>query len=376
MATRTLTDTATVTWDEATANQVKGNVPDDAIANAKLANVPTATIKGRASGGTGDPEDLTAAQARTVLGLLATVTFGTQNSIQGVLNLAGPAAGSFGGKLVANTIGAGTRNIEYFCGGWGEGFGTALGVFRSAVTGPVTVDLCPNGAAAISGIDICSTDVTADIANFEALEINKSTTNAHVGTKKAGTGTVRNLDIQKNGGNLVLASGGAASIFDISAAGAGQIKFPATQNPSADANTLDDYEEGTWTPTLTFQTPGDLNVVYDIRTGVYTKIGRLVTAAYFVRTTTFTHTTAAGVSQISGLPFTSANVTNQDAYGACGWQGITKANYTNVLGGLAANASTMFFTISGSAQALALVAFGDMPTGGTVRYSGALAYVT
>jgi len=30
----------------------------------------------------------------------------------------------------------------------------------------------------------------------------------------------------------------------------GQIKFPATQNSSADANTLDDYEEGTWTPTL------------------------------------------------------------------------------------------------------------------------------
>src|SRR4030066_820181 len=30
----------------------------------------------------------------------------------------------------------------------------------------------------------------------------------------------------------------------------GQIKFPATQNASADANTLDDYEEGTFTPTL------------------------------------------------------------------------------------------------------------------------------
>lgn len=29
------------------------------------------------------------------------------------------------------------------------------------------------------------------------------------------------------------------------------IKFPATQSASSDANTLDDYEEGTWTPTLT-----------------------------------------------------------------------------------------------------------------------------
>lgn len=303
-------------------------------------------------------------------------TLGAQNVTQGVLTLAGPPSGSFGGKIVLNTIGAGTRHTEFFTGGWGESFNVALGVFRSSVSGPVALDLCPNGSPAISGIDICSTDVTADIANFEALEINKSTTNAHVGTKKAGTGTVRNLDIQKNGGDLILASSGAASIFDISAAGAGQIKFPATQNASADANTLDDYEEGTFTPTLTFQTPGNLNVVYDIRVGAYTKIGRLVIASYFVRTTTFTHTTATGVSQISGFPFTSANVANQDAYGAAGWQGITKANYTDLLGGLAANSSTMFFTISGSGQAIAIVAFGDMPTGGTVRYSGTLSYVT
>ena len=34
-------------------------------------------------------------------------------------------------------------------------------------------------------------------------------------------------------------------LTDISAATSGQIKFPATQNASADANTLDDYEEGT-----------------------------------------------------------------------------------------------------------------------------------
>lgn len=50
---------------------VAASVGDNSITNAKLADVPTATIKGRTTAGTGDPEDLTPAQARTVLGLAA-----------------------------------------------------------------------------------------------------------------------------------------------------------------------------------------------------------------------------------------------------------------------------------------------------------------
>lgn len=42
-------------------------LPDATVANAKLANMATATFKGRATAGTGDPEDLTATQVRTLL---------------------------------------------------------------------------------------------------------------------------------------------------------------------------------------------------------------------------------------------------------------------------------------------------------------------
>jgi hypothetical protein len=46
MATRTLTDTATISWDEATANQVNGNVIDGSITAANDAGVPTGRSHG------------------------------------------------------------------------------------------------------------------------------------------------------------------------------------------------------------------------------------------------------------------------------------------------------------------------------------------
>ena len=57
--------------------------------------------------------------------------------------------------------------------------------------------------------------------------------------------------------------------------GQGQIRFPATQVPSSNVNTLDDYEEGTYTPTLGGASSNP-TVTYTIQTGVYTKIGNLV----------------------------------------------------------------------------------------------------
>ena len=54
------------------------------------------------------------------------------------------------------------------------------------------------------------------------------------------------------------------------------ITFPATQDPSTDANTLDDYEEGTWTPTLTGSTGSAGGYTATIENGRYVKIGQLV----------------------------------------------------------------------------------------------------
>lgn len=59
-------------------------------------------------------------------------------------------------------------------------------------------------------------------------------------------------------------------LIDASGAAAGQVKFPATQNASSNANTLDDYVEGSYTATATGMTTSPTN------TFTYTKAGNLV----------------------------------------------------------------------------------------------------
>jgi len=78
------------------------------------------------------------------------------------------------------------------------------------------------------------------------------------------------------------------------------VAFPATQVASSDANTLDDYEEGTWTPTI------GGTATYTAQTGTYTKVGRLVTASFDI---TILLRGTGDVNTVSGLPFAaSANV--------------------------------------------------------------------
>ena len=81
------------------------------------------------------------------------------------------------------------------------------------------------------------------------------------------------------------------------------ITFPATQSASTDANTLDDYEEGTWTPG---QGSGMTVVGAYSSSGTYTKIGRTVTVkGVLTAATSLVYTTGNG-SLCTGLPFTPA----------------------------------------------------------------------
>jgi hypothetical protein len=88
-----------------------------------------------------------------------------------------------------------------------------------------------------------------------------------------------------------------------SASGAG-VSFPATQSASTDVNTLDDYEEGTWTAGLTCGTSGTITVDPAYSTCRYTKVGRVVTVVGFIYISAASSPT--GSLTLTGLPFASA----------------------------------------------------------------------
>jgi hypothetical protein len=102
-------------------------------------------------------------------------------------------------------------------------------------------------------------------------------------------------------GNVNINIGGTSANLTMNLLTANGIKFPGTQVSSADANTLDDYEEGTWTPTVSGGSISGTGITY---TGRYTKIGRLVTLHLFIDSSAADLNISSYVS-MSGIPFSA-----------------------------------------------------------------------
>ena len=107
------------------------------------------------------------------------------------------------------------------------------------------------------------------------------------------------------------------------------------------SNVLDDYEEGTWNPTV------GGNATYNNQQGTYTKIGRYV----FVRGDFHINAIGTGsTTTLSGLPFTSANLQGTP-HGmiSVGYFSNLSQNYTSIGGYVLNNSTGMYFSGSTSA---------------------------
>jgi hypothetical protein len=127
-----------------------------------------------------------------------------------------------------------------------------------------------------------------------------------------------------NGGFLSFAANGAEKVritpdnYIRMAAGTDGIQF---NGDTAAANALDDYEEGTWTPTVSAEI-GSYTTITNAR-GRYTKVGRIVTLFYYFIVTT--KGTGTGGAVVSNLPFSSLSSNAGDHYVGTGLNTSTAA---------------------------------------------------
>jgi hypothetical protein len=138
--------------------------------------------------------------------------------------------------------------------------------------------------------------------------------------------------------------------------GTNGITFTATQTASSDANTLDDYEEGTWTPS----DQSGAGLSFTSVTATYTKVGRVVTCLFGV---TYPTTSTGNQVVIGGFPFTN---TGTGPLGG-GVINYTNAAITNAYFSLA-QSSTLLYAYTSGAAALANITLSGSILRLTVTY--------
>lgn len=227
----------------------------------------------------------------------------------------------------------------------GESVGGASGA------GPLYTDanglLLDPGTAEVSGADLTAGSVPlAALANLANARV--------IGRNTAGTGVPEAVTMAQLAALLKATQEGTAYSYSAlqtfaaavgltltpgAAPGSpvqGQMWFDSTRNCPMyyDGTAARPVNEvGTWTPSLTFATPGDLNVAYTTQVGRYRKYGRLLWVDFRIVTSNFTFTTASGALNIAGLPFTMGAANEPMA-------GILPHNYAGIIAGL--NNSAMY----------------------------------
>ena len=158
--------------------------------------------------------------------------------------------------------------------------------------------------------------------NGFAMNWSESGSRTTIRNNKVGAQLWINTDNDVNAVKFSGASGSELATFAGTVSTDG-IVFPATQVASANANTLDDYEEGTWTPVFWDGTNDQTGS--SVQSATYTKIGRVVYIEMCVLNVDTTGMTAGSPVYIKGLPFTpaSAGVNDKNVIGAVQCDNVT-----------------------------------------------------
>lgn len=100
------------------------------------------------------------------------------------------------------------------------------------------------------------------------------------------------------------------------------VAFPATAVSSSNVNVLDDYEEGTFAPTLV-GTGNTFNYETNGQVGFYTKIGNLVHVLVRIQLATTGNTLAANAITVGNLPYAAGSGTFNNSNTEAQWANTT-----------------------------------------------------
>ena len=198
-----------------------------------------------------DNEDIRTSDIGSGDGLVQISPHGTVLASNGFY---GPAYGIT--NINANQITAGTLALNRLTNG-STGWLLSGGSGQPVYVNPTQITVGTASVATQSSI----TNTTSNTNNFVTF-VSSSSGNNQVRVSSTG--------LLYNPGTNVLTTGTVSS---------NAIKFPSTQISSTDVNSLDDYEEGTWTPIIS----GDITGFTYNSGGMYTKIGRLIHISGYIK---------------------------------------------------------------------------------------------
>jgi hypothetical protein len=165
------------------------------------------------------------------------------------------------------------------------------------------------------------------------------------------TGTTGSGALKTNNGTTIFqwANTGTVGVGATPAATGKGVTFPASQSASSDANTLDDYAEGTWTPGVSFG-GASVGVTYNTQTGRYTKMGRLVWVEFNVVLTS--KGSSVGSAAVTGLPFAGGS---DSPTGALIWTNMTTSYVSMQVGGVNAATTASVFGNTSASTAMTII---------------------
>ncbi len=219
------------------------------------------------------------------------------------------SVGTKGDYYVVGT--AGTTNLNGISN-WGVG---DLATFNGSVWQRV------EGGADLNGVNlsVSGTSTLSGLTASTALALNASkeivsVTNTGTGDNVLATAPTLVGDVSLSTGNLVISTSGKGIDFSADSHAAGMT-----------SELLDDYEEGTWTPTVAAAS-GSYTTV-SAQAGVYTRIGRTV----FLQGTFRVDNKGTGSvgANITGLPFAMSGA----QYAGSGWDSSVAAAFSVLVNG-------------------------------------------